>query len=57
MCTNACANTHLAVLGCVKDVHSTGFDAIGLGPSVQSEPALSAPAVSTWKRAIVPEGR
>lgn len=46
-------HTHLAVLWCVEDVHSAGFDAVGLGSSVQSEATLSAPTVSAWKRAIV----
>ncbi len=50
-------HTHLAVLWCVEDVHSAGFDAVGLGPSVQSKAALSAPTVSAWKGAIVPEER
>lgn len=50
-------HTYLAVLGCIKDVHSTGFDAIGFDPSIQSKAALSAPAIPIWKRAIVPEGR
>lgn len=46
---------YLAVLWCVEDVHCAGFDAIGLGPSVQSKAALSAPPISAWKTAIVPE--
>lgn len=50
-------HTYFAVLWRVEDVHSAGFDAIGLGPSVQGEAALSAPAISAWKRAIVPGGR
>lgn len=52
--THTHPNTNLAVLGCVEDVNSAGFDTVGLGPSVQSKAALSAPTVSAWKRAIVP---
>lgn len=54
---NTQTRTYLAVLWCVEDVHSAGFDAVGLGPSVQSEAALSAPTVPAWKRAIVPGER
>lgn len=52
-----CTHTHLGVLWWIKDVHSAGFDAVGLGPTVQSKAALPAPAVPTWKRAIVPKKR
>lgn len=51
------AHTYLAVLRRVEDVHCAGLDAVGLGPSVQSEAALSAAPVSAWKRAIVPGRR
>lgn len=51
------AHTHLAVLWRVEDVHSAGFDTVGLCPSVQSKAALSAPAVAAWQRAIVPGER
>lgn len=50
-------DVYLAVLWCVEDVHSAWFDAVGLGPSVQSKATLSAPTVSAWKRAIVPGER
>lgn len=51
---NAC-HGYLAILWRVEDVNGTGFDAVGLGPSVKSEAALSAPTVSIWEGAIVPE--
>lgn len=55
--THVRMDTYLAVLWCIEDVHSTGLDTVGLGPSVQSEAALSAPTVSVWKGAIVAGGR
>lgn len=50
-------HTYFAVLWRVEDVHGAGFDAVGLGPSVQGKAALSPPAVSAWKGAIVAGGR
>jgi hypothetical protein len=48
------SHTHLAVVWCVEDVNSAGFDSVGLGPPVQSEAALPPPPVSTGERTIVP---
>ena len=48
------SHTHLAVVWCVEDVNSAGFDSVGLGPPVQSEAALPPPPVPTGQRTIVP---
>ncbi len=45
---------HLAVLRVAEDVHGAGLDAVRFGPSVKSEAAPLATAVSSGQRAIIP---